>query len=577
MLSLYPRFRFVLLLFFIFAMHFTLLTPGGSGLYLPFNVMSWIFVSILIALGLWQIAVQKEIRLHKLHIFICIGFALMCIPMFYEGEFSDYAIPRLLGLLTGLVFLVAINQFQLSQKQNNDVLFLILIGVSISALVSLVQYYFVTEPSTWPGYTPGATRPIGLFLQPNVIASFLATGLILAAYLFTTITPTEQEKWHKPLLVFILFSTPLLLVLLQSRVGFLGVIVALILLLPFICKQSVKKTLLVLLIIISGISAAFISTTFIDTQDRGAEIYKDAGARSDIYRVSAHMIYNKPLTGVGYGDFERKYREFHLAIMNENPDLLMPLDKLDHPHNEILLWGVEGGIVAILGLLIFALGYFYLFANIKARTAFAYIALLTPILLHTQTEYPFYHSVPHWVVFLLLINFTQQGLTSFSLKPVPQTFLVKFIAVINLAIIIPFMLTTFHTGYLLKEYAKSEPHDEAFIHRIINPLPWKALTERVTYNHRLEVGFANHDPQALIDYIEWGRTFVLLTPREEVYQNMITAIQTLHNIGKPVDDNVSISLILDAEKLYPEKEVWGLDAVKKVVLENNQDQKSLPK
>ncbi|WNC72904.1 Wzy polymerase domain-containing protein [Thalassotalea psychrophila] len=577
MLSLYPKFRFVLLLFFIFAMHFTLITPGGSGLYLPFNVMSWIVVSIIIAVGLWQITVTKTLYFHKLHLFLAIGFTLLLVPMWYGGDFTDYAIPRLLGLLTGLIFLFSINQFQLNKSQNNDILYLILIGISISATVSLFQFYFVSEPDFWPGYTPGSTRPIGLFLQPNVIASFLATGLLLALYLFTTVEDNEHKKWHKPLLFFTLFSAALLLVLLQSRVGFLGAIIALALMLPFVLKQNMKKTFLALLIIISGISSAFLSTAFIETPNRGSEVYKDAGARSDMYRVSTHMIYDRPLTGFGYGDFERNYREFHLAIMQINPDLKMPLDNLDHPHNEILLWGVEGGILPILGLLVFALGYFYLFANTNARKAFAYIALLTPILLHTQTEYPFYHSVPHWVVFLLIINFTQQGLTSFSIKPLPQTFLVKFIAIINLVIIIPFMLTTFHTGYLLKEYAKSDPHDEAFIKRIINPLPWKALTERVTYNHRLEVGFANQDAKALVDYIEWGRRSVELTPREKVFQNMITAIQTLHNIGEPIDEKISISLILDAEKIYPERKVWGLDAVKKVEVATEQDQKSLQK
>ena len=241
MLPTYSRFRFYLLLFFIFAMHFTMLTPGGSGLYLPFNVMSWVFVSILIALGLWQIASSKQIKLHNLHIFMLIGFICMCLPMFYGGEYTDYAIPRLLGLFIGLVFLFANNQYTLTKEQNYYVLYLILIGSTISSLVSLGQFYLVTEGS-WGGYTAGKSRPIGLFLQPNVIASLLSTALIVALYLFTD-NKLEKTTWQRRLIQYILFVSPLLLTILQSRVGFLGAIVGFALILPQVIKQRKKESL----------------------------------------------------------------------------------------------------------------------------------------------------------------------------------------------------------------------------------------------------------------------------------------------------------------------------------------------
>ncbi|VTR25979.1 Lipid A core - O-antigen ligase and related enzymes [Serratia fonticola] len=87
-----------------------------------------------------------------------------------------------------------------------------------------------------------------------------------------------------------------------------------------------------------------------------------------------------------------------------------------HPHNELLLWWVEGGLIALLGMLILVWAGLKLVARSRLRDmqAFSYgkasagealalcVALL-PIALHSQTEYPFYLSALHWLVFLLLL------------------------------------------------------------------------------------------------------------------------------------------------------------------------------
>ena len=494
---MFRTYQYTLLGLFIFAIHFTMPTPGGSGLYMPFNVMTWVFISVIIFLGLWQITSTKQIKLHNLHIFMIIGFVLMCLPMFYGGEYTDYAIPKLLALLTALVFLFASNQFTLSKQQNHQLLYLILLGTAISSLFSLGQFYLITEGS-WGGYTAGESRPIGLFLQPNVTASLLSTGLIIAIYL-TLDKKIEKSLLQKRLLKYILFVSPLLLVLLQSRTGFLGALVGMSLLIPHALKQQNLNILKPLALILAGILTAIISMQFIKHVDRGLDVYQEVGARSDMYKVSAHMIYTKPLTGFGYGEFEKQYREFHLAIMPGNPNLSAPLDNLDHPHNEILYWGVEGGIAPILGLVIFSCGFLFLFAHTKWRKSLALIALIMPILLHSLTEYPFYHSTPHLVVFLLLISFIQNSLTSFKTINCQPTLLIKTLAVGQALIIIPFMVTTLHTSYLVKEYIVSSSEDSKteYLREIINPIAWKSQIERLAYTHKLEVGFVNQDPEAL--------------------------------------------------------------------------------
>jgi len=74
-----------------------------------------------------------------------------------------------------------------------------------------------------------------------------------------------------------------------------------------------------------------------------------------------------------------------------------------HPHNEILFVLAEGGIVALSGLVLFA-GIFcipLIKGSHRSRTIWA---LTLPIALHCMTEYPFYLSAVHAVIFLLLLR-----------------------------------------------------------------------------------------------------------------------------------------------------------------------------
>ena len=44
-------------------MHFFMHNPGGAGLYLPFNMMGWVFVSLLISVGIWHLTQTKQFRI----------------------------------------------------------------------------------------------------------------------------------------------------------------------------------------------------------------------------------------------------------------------------------------------------------------------------------------------------------------------------------------------------------------------------------------------------------------------------------------------------------------------------------
>ncbi|STW66278.1 lipid A core-O-antigen ligase [Klebsiella michiganensis] len=86
------------------------------------------------------------------------------------------------------------------------------------------------------------------------------------------------------------------------------------------------------------------------------------------------------------------------------PPLSRRVPGLTYPHNDLLFWWVEGGAVALLGLLVLGVSGFWLLLRRPGVRQLALLACLMPILLHTQLEYPLYQSPVHWLFVLILVN-----------------------------------------------------------------------------------------------------------------------------------------------------------------------------
>ena len=120
-----------------------------------------------------------------------------------------------------------------------------------------------------------------------------------------------------------------------------------------------------------------------------------------ILRETGRMIAEHPVFGWGYGGYVWHFSHF-IA------DRAVPIDNgirvIPHPHNEILYWWVEGGVVALLGLVMMAWAGGVIFLRRTTRSRLSLLCCLLPLLLHTQVEYPFYQSTAHWLTFILLLS-----------------------------------------------------------------------------------------------------------------------------------------------------------------------------
>lgn len=545
-------------LYWLLGMHFFMHNPGGAGLYLPFNAWGWIFASLVMALGLWHVTLSQRLVVSPLLTAQWLGGILLLLPMAYPGfELKDYAIPRLLGLFAGLLFLASLYQWRFGREARDRLLYLLLGAVAIEALLGLVQYYLLV-PGNWIGYDTQANRPYGIFQQPNVMASFMATGLSLAIWLELR---GDANPWLKGLRYGVILITSLLLVILQSRVGQLGGMMALLLLSAQLGRERLLGRMLALVAL--GILIGLASQYLMAGARRGLEIYQSGGMRSIYWPYAAKLIAQMPWTGWGYGSFESVFLHHYMADKALNPAMVQIEYNLDHPHNEFLYWAVEGGLAPMLGMVLMGGALLWRLSRAGWVKGAALLALVTPILLHTQTEYPFYHAIALWWALLLLLyamdaEVEEQDLGNWRDHQCRPWLLLRFMAIAIPLIVIPFMLTALHTAWVVTKYERGGYKQPALLLDIVNPMAWLTRVEFDVNAVRLMVGLQANNQAELEAYLDWGQAFVRHTPRANIYANMVIALNALGRTAEA--DNLRASALM----LYPGEPLLTVSAARKV-------------
>ncbi|MEZ6961522.1 MULTISPECIES: Wzy polymerase domain-containing protein [unclassified Aeromonas] len=550
--------------YWLLGMHFFMHNPGGAGLYLPFNAWGWIFASLMIGIGLWQVTLRQHITFSPLQAALWSGALLLLLPMSYPGfELKDYAIPRLLGLFAGLLFLFGFYQWRLTRPQRDSLLYLILVAIAIEALFGLVQFYLLT-PGNWIGYDTKVNRPYGIFQQPNVMASFMATGMALAIWLELR---SDDSRVLMGLRYSVIFSTVLLLVVLQSRVGQLSGLLALLMLLPQLRQQ--RKLGLILGLVFLAIILGLLSQYLMAGEKRGLEIYQSGGMRSIYWPYALKLVSEQLWTGWGYGSFESVFLHHYMADKAMNPAMVQIEYNLDHPHNEFLYWAVEGGLASMLGMLIMGGALLWRLSCAPGKNAMAMLALVTPVLLHSQTEYPFYHAIVSWWLLLTLIYLIDAEVEEANVAIRSQTtwwewvyrpwFLLRFMAVTIPLLVVPFMLTALHTAWVVTKYERGGYKEPTLLLDIVNPMAWLTRVEFDVNSVRLMVGLQTNNKAELEAYLEWGQAFVRHTPRANIYANMVVALNAL---GRMDEAN---TMRREALQLYPDDPLLTKSAAKSVI------------
>jgi len=544
--------------YFIIAMHIFIPNMGGYGLYLPYNIIGWMFIAILIGLGFWQISKTGQIQFSKIQIIYWGAFLLLLIPFFYpNNEFASRAIYRIMFILGGLLFYTSLYQFKLNKTDRIFLLYIILIAILIQSLIGLIQYYGIGSENFF--LIEKKAMPFGSFQQRNVMASFMASGIGISLFLIIRDRNILASRLKTGLVFLVSFKASILIAALTSNTGFIGLFFSLIFLLP---KVNLRKKVyqrfgsLVLIGLLVGWLSPQIAPK-LDLETRSTENRVHSGkVRLSIYETTFQIWKNNPILGVGYGHFSKVCREY-LASRHANEsdfeDYGALTGRWDHPHNELLLWASEGGIIPLIGILIMAGAYLIMIFRIHWKEAFTFLAILMPILIHTQVEYPFYHSLAHWIIFLTLLYIADAEV---GVKLTHNYGLHKLMIIP--AVLIPLfvmknMANTLDTLYVLTDFDRSGMKDYNLVTKIKKPGALHLKYDDAILKSLFDIGLETHNEKTLNLFLVEAKSFIKHTHLLHVYYAMSAALSALER------EDEAQAIMDRIHYLFPKSELTTLE------------------
>ena len=482
---------------------------SGYGLYLPSNNLVWLCSFLFTYVALMKI--MREGKWQKPDNFLSCLFLLLllALPLIWDPPATNAGLLRIGAIVAGLVFYVCL--FSVFDKASERKILLILsIAGLIQAIWAMLQLSF-TE-----------TRlPAGIFRQPNVMASFLVTTYLVSLMLLS------ESYWKKikppvgALLTFAVFAflTGVIIFKLNSRTAYLCLLVSLPLLL-FSLKQKNRNIWLSVFCLLFGLIAAAIDSNLLSVEQMSRRLAIGSAdvssGRWAIWEVVRIMIQDYFPSGIGYGNFEVLYHDYRALLYWQNG--LEAIAKAHHPHNELLLWTIEGGFVALTGLSAFII-YALIRIMKKGRSAFPYAVLLIPLAVHTMLEYPFYQSTLHFILFLSLFFLLERKIAASEETAVSfRIYHAHFCHLLFLALL-TFLLSNLYAIHKVAAFysLETKSRDVSSIAGLLNKSAVRRGVDYALVNDMLAHLRRQPDAKLLSEYVSFVNKMQLQRPRPELY------------------------------------------------------------
>ena len=463
----------------------------------------------------------------------------MILPLVYgNNEYSNLSLFRIIGLGLGILLLISYHQFRFRKNDIYDFLYMFLGLLFIQSLFKLYQQFA-------PDLSFSLIQSIvhfGPFAQKNIFATYLATGLIISFVLLIFDETVWSVGWKR----FLVHSTPLITMshffFLQSRTGYLSIILSIGIVI-LINYQNLRSAKVWFALTFLGLLISFISQQ--ESRPTGAIKYSE-NVRKTTYLLTLELIKDNPVIGVGYGKFLKSFREHYAERKSTDPNIqLLGNNNMDHPHNEILFWTVEGGIIPLIGILFIVGSFLNIIWKAKKTRAWSYLILLLPITIHLQLELPFYISAIHWFTFIFLTFIVDTEHGKKYEMPINAPSFFKVSSIMFPLIVCTYMLTTLQTMSLITKYERTGYKDPFLLASGLNFHALQKKYETLVMKLNLETGKRTKDKNKIKSYIQWAESFVQHSPYLFVYYDLATAYESLGNREKAWD------IYRYAKHLYP--------------------------
>lgn len=519
----------------LIAMHIYWPNRGGSGFYLPWNLVGGIFIALLI-IGAMLFS-RPPLATSGFFNLLASGSLILLLPLLWAQQpWLSEALPRLMGLVLGVLAYFALLQIPLGRRWRRRLLMLLLAATVIEALLGLVQYSLL-QPGNWMGYNTLKNRPYGIFQQWNLMASFMATGLALALYLLSARRPLSRSlQW---LAAAMLLLAPLLLIVIASRVGLLAALLLSPLQLWMLYRLNRRRAGIALLLLMAGVSAGLL-LVMLNGATRALMLPEPIFYRLTYWQEALDMIAERPWLGWGYGHFQYDFLHHFYTTHSSGMESVA----ISHPHNEILLWGVEGGLLSLSGIALIVWGLWRLLRHsrpVPLRPA-PWLAAL-PILLHMMVEYPLYLSAAHAVLLLVILRVSdlRRRLRLPSHSQLPLRLTTAGIA----ALMVPYLLNGLHSALIITAVEKSGLRQFGPMSQVITPTPWQ-----VRYDYDMQLRQLLQYPQTrdmatLLSYQQWAENEIRVRPDANIYINLMAVSRLLQQPQRAAE------LQRQAKRLFP--------------------------
>lgn len=526
-------FFLLLILQFVIAPFYYQPNFGGEGLYLPYNSSVWVIAVWVIAAAAFLIYRTRSIVLPK----YWFGLALLPIGAITTGFLVDTTNPtewltRLCVITGGYMFFLALFQFKATPKQIDQSLYVLLAMGMIAATYGIFQVHGIGEIYS---FIPrgGNNTPIGIFQQVNIQASLMATLLVLVYYLISRPTLKSTSIVVKVALCLSAFSASYLIAASGSRIGLLGAIIGvLILILGRWNLLKLNKSIFLIILICTISGAAFQSSGLLKSSAKFDRALggMEADIRWKVYEISLDLFLESPITGHGLGSFQKVFQDKRRIYQQEDILHLGNAPRFSHPHNELFLWLVEGGLISLAGILVAAVVTFLQLIRLGWQRGSGYAALLIPITLHSQVELPFYTSNTHWLLLLFLLFITHlhgrketptSGLSLAANRLIPITFI--SVAIIGSWFLIQAQIANAH---LVKYFASRNTHPQ-YLDAPMGSYYFRQHALYLSYRHKMIEGFKNRDAQPVVELINHTELLLETSPAVMYYIELINAYNIL--------------------------------------------------
>lgn len=516
---------------------------GGEGLNLPFNSVVWIPAVWVIAGAMFNV-VQSGVYVRPRFLWFVLA---MPLGLWLTGILSGMDRPSEWLIRLGVVFggvglWLAVLQYRVTSKMIEPLLYLLLASLLIHALVGFMQM-FPQSPLT--GWIPvsGSGRLLGMFQQPNLQASLMATAIALSCGL-AALESFSKQRWPFQMLIFLtLFLASLEVTASGSRVGMMGAVIAIVLLAMArwkVWSAQPKLALALVLVMSAGVGFGLkVNNGAVQAYNKIEKLAQEGqDARPHIYRIAYDVFERSWLVGHGIGSFQREFQNERVTYYEtRDASAIDGAPRFSHPHNELLFWMSEGGFIALLAIGSAVMGVLLQLIRLGWAEGLSGAALLTPIALHTQTELPFYISTFHWIVFVILL--VPLFLNGAKEKPLilsaPASGLMRWSPVFLVPLLVGFLTHSLVSQTGVMAYFKQRGAESTHLRFALNNIYFKELGEYFVMRGSLYGAVEQNNRDQIQGFIEWASVYLEQIPDIQLYRDLAIAYQSVDDIEKATE------------------------------------------